>query len=373
MGPLHGIRVIEVEGIGPCPFAGMLLADMGADVVRIGRPRPSLFQSQFDVLHRGKRSAVLDLKSDRGRDALLKMVERADVVLEGYRPGVMERFGLGPEACLARNARVIFGRMTGWGQDGPMAQAAGHDINYIGLVGALHAIGRTGERPTVPLNLVADFGGGGVFLAFGVVAALVERASSGKGQVVDAAMIDGVAALMAPTLAGIQNGFWREERGANLLDSGAPFYDTYETSDGGFMAVGALEPQFYQALVDKLGIAAEAPPAGPHLAPPAWPPLREKLEAIFITRTRDEWTEVFQGLDACVTPVLSATEALEHPHHKKRGSFPSIGGVTHPRPAPRFSRTSPDTPSPATEYGSDTAAVLREYGLSDDEVALLCG
>ena len=367
MGPLSAVTVIEVEGIGPCPFAGMMLADLGATVIRVGRPKPSGLQAAFDVLNRGKKSIVLDLKTKEGTDTLLRLVEKADALIEGFRPGVMERLGIGPDVCLERNPKLVFGRMTGWGQDGPLAERAGHDINYIALTGALHAIGRKGERPTIPLNLVADFGGGGVLLAFGVLAALIERQSSGKGQVVDAAMVDGVSMLMSPVLSGMQTGFWSTNRGTNLLDSGAPFYDTYETSDGKHVAIGALEPQFYDLLITKLELT-DMPGSHEHFFPQNWPKLRETFEALFKTRTRDEWCELLMDEDVCFAPVLSGKELFGHPHHEARGSFVDVGGVTQPRPAPRFSRTVPDTPVACAERGADTADVLASFGLSPAEI-----
>jgi len=363
MGPLEGIRIVEIDGIGPCPFAGMLLADLGAEVIRVGRPEPSPLQASFDVFSRGKKSVVLDLKSPEGRNALLAIVKTADALIEGFRPGVMERLGVGPKACLEVNPRLVFGRMTGWGQSGPLAQIAGHDINYIALAGALHAIGRKGERPTVPLNLVGDFGGGGLLLAFGVLAALLETGKSGKGQVVDAAMVDGVAALMASVYAGMQQGFWSDRRGENLLDSGAAFYDVYETSDGKYISIGALEPQFYHVLVDKLGLE-DAPAPMEHLRPDKWQELRPKLEEIFRQRTRDDWCEVFEGTDACFAPVLATAEVFDHPHHVARKSFVDVAGVKHPVAAPRFSRTTPAPPKAASERGADTEDVLSECGVT---------
>jgi alpha-methylacyl-CoA racemase len=363
MGPLDGIRIIEIEGIGPCPFAGMLLADLGAEVICISRPEPSFLQASFDVMSRGKKSVVLDLKKPRGKEALLRIVETADALIEGFRPGVMERLGVGPEACLEANPRLVFGRMTGWGQEGPLAQRAGHDINYIALAGALHAIGRKGERPTIPLNLVGDFGGGGLLLAFGVVAALLEAQRSGKGQVVDAAMVDGVAALMASVYAGMQQGFWSDRRGENLLDSGAAFYDVYETRDGKYVSIGALEPQFYKDLLERLDLEGKAPPPGAHLNPALWNELRPTLEPIFRQKTRDEWCKVFEGSDACFAPVLSAAEAFVHEHHVARDSFVEIDGIKHPMPAPRFSRSKPAIPAPARERGADTEEILGECGI----------
>ena len=364
MGPLDGFRVIEIEGIGPCPFGGMLLADLGAEVIRVGRPEPSFLQANFDVMSRGKKSVTLDLKTQDGKEALLKLVETADALIEGFRPGVMERLGVGPEVCLEVNPRLVFGRMTGWGQDGPWAKRAGHDINYISLAGALHAIGHEGHRPTIPLNLVGDFGGGGLLLAFGVVTALLEAQRSGKGQVVDAAMVDGVAALMASIYAGMQQGFWSDRRGENLLDSGAAFYDVYETSDGKYVSIGALEPQFYKELLERLGLEAEAPPPGAHLNPAKWNELRPKLEELFRTKTRDEWCAVFEDSDACFAPVLATAEVFEHEHHVARGSFVDIDGIKHAVAAPRFSRTKPADPRPARDRGADNEAVFAECGIT---------
>mgnify|MGYP001820881156 CR=1 FL=1 len=364
MGPLDGIRIIEIEGIGPCPFAGMLLADLGAEVIRVGRPEPSFLQANFDVMSRGKKSVTLNLKDPAHKQALLKLIGTADALIEGFRPGVAERLGIGPEVCLEVNPRLVFGRMTGWGQDGPWAQRAGHDINYIALAGALHAIGHKGERPTLPLNLVGDFGGGGLLLAFGVVTALLETRNSGKGQVVDAAMVDGVAALMASVYAGMQQGFWSDKRGENLLDSGAAFYDVYETSDGKFVSIGALEPRFYKELVERLGLEGKAPAPMDHLNPAKWNELRPTLEALFRTKTRDEWCEVFEGSDACFAPVLAAAEVFEHEHHIARRSFVDVDGVKHAVAAPRFSRTKPADPRPARERGVDPEAILAEIGVT---------
>jgi alpha-methylacyl-CoA racemase len=364
MGPLDGFRIIEIEGIGPCPFAGMLLGDLGAEVIRVGRPEPSFLQATFDVMSRNKRSVTLDLKKPEGKEALLSMVKTADALIEGFRPGVMERLGVGPETCLEVNPKLVFGRMTGWGQEGPWAQRAGHDINYIALAGALHAIGHKGERPTVPLNLVGDFGGGGLLLAFGVVTALLETQKSGKGQVVDAAMVDGIAALMASIYAGMQQGFWSDKRGENLLDSGAAFYDVYETSDNKFVSIGSLEPQFYKELIEKLDLVGKAPGPGEHLNPAKWNELRPTLEALFKTKTRDEWCEVFEGSDACFAPVLAAAEVFEHEHHVARGSFVDLDGIKHAIAAPRFSRTKPDAPKPARERGADNESVFRECGIN---------
>lgn len=369
MGPLEGIRVIEIEGIGPCPFAGMLLADLGAEVIRVGRPGGLTFlQGRYDVLNRSKKSIHLDLKDSAARKALLRLVESADVLIEGFRPGVMERLGIGPEVCSEVNPRLVYGRMTGWGQDGPLSQRAGHDLNYIALSGALHAMGRKGERPAVPLNLVGDFGGGGMLLALGVLAALVERHRSGKGQVVDAAMADGVATLMASVYAAMQSGFWSDRRGENLLDSGAPFYDVYETKDGKHISIGSLEPQFYAELLEKLGHVEGAPPAGAHLTPNDWEKLRPSFEAIFRTKTRDEWCAVFEGSDACFAPVLTGAEAFEHPHHVARGTYTKVEGVSQAVAAPRFSRSKPALPVAARVQGADTEQVLRECGIDGEEL-----
>ena len=372
-GPLRGIRVLEVAGIGPGPFAAMVLADMGADVLRIDRAgsvrggdrgRPS-----GDLLNRGRRSVGVDLKHPEGVATVLRLVERADVLLEGFRPGVMERLGLGPDVCLARNARLVFGRMTGFGQEGPLAHAAGHDINYIALAGALAHIGRAGEKPLPPLNLVGDFGGGGMLLAFGVVAALVERATSGQGQVVDAAMVDGAALLMTMMHGFHQIGMWSDERGTNLLDTGAHFYDTYETADGKYVSVGSIEPQFYAELVRLAGLGGEELPG--QMDRGQWPALRERLAKIFRTKTRDEWCAVMEGSDVCFAPVLTMAEAAEHPHNRARETFIEVAGRRQPAPAPRFSRTPGAVRRPPPHPGQDTDAALADWGLSAEELAKL--
>jgi alpha-methylacyl-CoA racemase len=363
MGPLDGVRVIEIASLAPAPFGCMILSDLGADVLRVERPescapgRPD----PVDPLARGRRSIGLNLKDPAGTDLLLNLLERSDVLVEGFRPGVTERLGFGPDVCAERNPRLIYARMTGWGQDGPLAPTAGHDIDYIGISGALHPIGRAGERPVPPLNLVGDFGGGGMLLAIGVLAALVERQRSGLGQVVDAAMVDG-SALLTSFIYGLRaSGAWRDERGVNLLDGGAPFYDTYATADGEFVAVGALEAQFYAALLKGLGLDGTDLPAQMDMA--RWPTLREKFAATFATRTRDEWTEVFAGTDACVAPVLSPAEAPSHPHNAARGTFTDIGGITQPAPAPRFGRSAAERPAPPHRPGADTDEVLGADGL----------
>ncbi|WP_409181443.1 CaiB/BaiF CoA transferase family protein [Amycolatopsis sp. VS8301801F10] len=361
-GPLSGLKVVELAGIGPGPHACMVLADLGADVVRVERPSGSLDLSggKPDPLLRGRRSVAADLKTPEGRELVLRLATKADVLIEGLRPGVTERLGVGPDDCFACNPRLVYGRMTGWGQDGPLAQRAGHDINYLGLTGVLHAIGRAGERPVPPLNLVGDFGGGSMFLIAGVLAALWECARTGRGQVVDAAMVDGanVLAQMMWSLRGL--GSWSDERGTNLLDGGAPFYDTYVCADGRYVAVGSLEPQFYAALLDGLGLAAEDLP--PQLDRAGWPTLRAAFTRAFLTKTRDEWTEVFDGTDACVTPVLAPDEAPRHPHIAARSGLITLDGIVQPAPAPRFSRSTPDVPSSPPVPGADTEKVLADWG-----------
>ncbi len=336
---------MELAGIGPGPHAAMILADLGADVVRVERPSGGLEMTADapDVLARGRRRVAADLKDPAGQDAVLALAARADVLLEGYRPGVTERLGVGPQDCLARNPRLVYARMTGWGQHGPLAERAGHDINYLALSGALHAIGRSGERPVPPLNLVGDFGGGSMLLVVGVLAALWERGRSGRGQVVDAAMVDGASTLLAMVWSLLAGGAWVDERGANLLDGGAPFYDTYTCADGRHVAVGALEPKFYAELLAGLGLADE--PLSAQYDRVGWPRLRERFAAAFASRTRDEWAEVFAGTDACVAPVLALHEAAEHPHLASRSTLVESDGVRQPSPAPRFSRTPPELPS----------------------------
>ncbi|WP_132878477.1 CaiB/BaiF CoA transferase family protein [Tamaricihabitans halophyticus] len=357
-GPLAGLRVIELAGIGPGPHAAMQFADLGADVVRIERPSKG-DASPGDATLRGRRRAGVNLRDEEGKRLVLDLVERADVLLEGFRPGVTERLGLGPDDCFARNPRLIYGRMTGWGQHGPLAERAGHDINYIAMTGILHAIGRADQRPVPPLNMVGDFGGGSMFLLTGVLAALWERERSGKGQVVDAAMVDGAGVLSQMVWAFRGQGGWSDERGVNLLDGAAPFYDTYECADGRYMAVGSLEPQFYAALLDGLGLAdAELPAQGDR---DGWPILRKRFTEVFASRTRDEWTAVFEGTDACVAPVLTFAEAPTHPHAAERAGFLEIDGVTQPAPAPRFSRTVPAEPVAPAALDTEASAVLAEW------------
>jgi len=369
MGPLSGVRVIEIASLAPAPFGCMILADLGADVLRVDRAErcgPEA-RAPVDPLVRGRRSIGLNLKDPAAVELLLRLTEGADVLVEGFRPGVAERLGFGPQTCAERNPRLIFARMTGWGQDGPLAPTAGHDIDYIAISGALSMVGRAGEPPVPPVNLVGDFGGGGMLLALWILAALVERATSGRGQVVDAAMVDG-SALLTSFVYGLRViGSWQDSRGVNLLDTGAPFYDTYRTADGEYMAVGALEPQFYAALLAGLGLADAALP-GQHDRG-GWPVLRERFASAFAARTRAEWEDLFADSDACVSPVLSAAEAPVHPHARARKAFVEVGGVTQPAPAPRFSRNVADHPAPPPRPGADTDDVLASLGLAAAEVA----
>ena len=371
MGPLKGVTVIEIAGIGPGPFAAMSLADLGADVIRVERPGGSAISNaqepRLDFLNRGKRCIGVDLKQAEGVAAVLRLVERADALLEGNRPGVMERLGLGPDVCLEKNPALVFGRMTGWGQEGPMAPAAGHDINYIALAGALHPMGRAGEKPAIPLNLVGDFGGGGLLLAYGMVCALLEARNSGRGQVVDAAMIDGAATLMASTFAAAQAGFWREERGTNFLDGGAHFYEVYETADGKYVSLGAIEPQFYAALLEKLG--EDAAHFRNQWDMQNWPAMKEQMAQVMKRRTREEWDAVFADADVCYAPVLAMSEVRHHPHHQARGTFVDDGEFWQPAPAPRFSRTPGELRGPAAPIGAHTGEVLRDFGFSEEEIA----
>ncbi len=374
MGPLVGVKILEIAGIGPGPFAAMMLADMGAEVVRIDRAASvrgsNPKRTPQDILNRGRRSIGVDLKHPDGVATVLRMVDGADALLEGFRPGVMERLGLGPERCLARNPRLIYGRMTGFGQEGPLAQAAGHDINYISIAGALEAIGRQGEAPMPPLNLVGDFGGGGMLLAFGVACALVERSASGKGQVVDAAMIDGAALLMT-MLRGMQDsGAWRDERGTNMLDTGAHFYNVYETSDGKYVSVGSIEPQFYAELLRLTGLEDDEE-FSPQMDRSAWPVLKGRLEALFRSRTRNQWCEIMEGADVCFAPVLSMREAPTHPHNQARGTFVEFEGQMQPAPGPRLSRTPGAIAGPSAFPGQHTDEVLANWGFSDGEIGHL--
>jgi alpha-methylacyl-CoA racemase len=369
MGPLKGIKVIEIASIGPGPFCAMMLADMGAEVIRVDRLSAKGTGSRADVYLRGRRSVAVDLKQPAGVEAVLRLVERADALIEGFRPGVMERLGLGPELCLARNPRLVFGRMTGWGQTGPLANAAGHDINYIALSGALHAIGRRGEKPVPPLNLLGDFGGGGMMLAFGLVCGLLEARQSGKGQVIDAAMTDGSASLMAIIYQMKAAGRWSNTRESNMLDGGAHFYDTYECADGRYVAIGSIEPQFYAQLLETLGL--DDPAFQKQMSTRQWPELKAKLSAVFKTRTRDDWRALMEGTDICFAPVLDLDEAPRHPHNVARETFVEVEGVTQPAPAPRFNRTAPALQQPPAIAGEHTEAVLADWGFSVDEIGAL--
>lgn len=401
-GPLAGVRVVELAGLGPAPFCCMVLADLGAEVLRVHRPGPAATSAgsataaeddgiaaggatdrvraeagpadprwatgepnPYDVLNRSRHAVGVDLRNPDGIELVRRLVDDADVLVEGFRPGVAERLGLGPDELCGRDPRLVYGRMTGWGREGPLAPRAGHDLTYLALAGALAHIGREGQPPTPPLNLVADFGGGGMLLAVGVLAALVERATSGRGQVVDAAMVDGAALLMAPLFGAWASRFWQPERGTNLLDSGAPYYDVHECADGRFVAVAPLESQFFAEMVEGLGLSADDLP--PQSDASRWPELRERIAAAIATRSRDEWAEHFAGRDACVAPVLDMGEAPRHPHAVARGAFVRLGEVDHPAPAPRFGRTPPDEPTPALE-GEDPASVLGRWGVPAGEV-----
>ncbi|MDQ7910850.1 CaiB/BaiF CoA-transferase family protein [Phytohabitans sp. ZYX-F-186] len=360
-GVLGGVRVLELGGIGPGPHAAMMLADLGADVVRVEPPTPGvhLIPPADDAVLRNRRSIAVDLKSTPGRDMFLSLVDRADVLLEGFRPGVVERLGVGPAECLARNPRLVYGRMTGWGQSGPLARRAGHDINYLALTGALHAVGRPGAKPFPPLNLVGDLGGGSLFLVVGILAALFERERSGQGQIVDAAMVDGVSTLMAMYWSLTEHRLWSAEPGTHMTDGAAPFYNTYACADGRYVAVGAVEPPFYHALVTGLGLDPAALP--PQLDPDSWPDTTRRFEEIFVTRTRDEWAAHFADTDACVTPVLALNEVADHPHIQARGTVETVDERRQPAPAPRFSRHRPPPLRGPHVPGSDLAEVLRDW------------
>ncbi len=373
MGPIEGIKILEFAGIGPAPFAAMMLADMGAEVLRIDRPWELRINSPIepskDLLNRGRTSVGIDLKNPNGVEAVFELLKTADALIEGYRPGVMERLGLGPDICLEKNPRLVYGRMTGWGQDGPLAHAAGHDINYIALAGVLNAIGRKGEAPVPPLNLVGDFGGGGMLLAFGILCALLEREKSDRGQVVDAAMVDGAAILMTMFHGFRAMGIWEDERGTNFLDGGAPFYDVYECKDGEFISLGALEPQFYAKLFDLLGISREDLPD--QMDRSQWPGIKELVAHTVLTKTRKEWQDLLEGSDACFAPVLNMDEAAEHPHNVERKTFIEIDGVRQPAPAPRFSRTIPEVSRPPPNPGQNTDEALRKWGFTEEKIQSL--
>jgi alpha-methylacyl-CoA racemase len=372
VGPLNGVKVVELAGLGPAPFAGTLLSDMGAEVVRVERAElvdRAQSPTGFVVDARGRRDIGIDLKHPDGQECVLRLVERADVLIEGFRPGVTERLGVGPDACLARNPRLVYGRMTGWGQTGPLAHSAGHDINYISIAGALAHFGRAGEAPVPPLNMIGDYGGGGMFLAFGVVCGLLEAKTSGLGQVIDAAMVDGTAFLMSAIWGMRELGAWSEERGVNVLDTGAPYYNVYETADGGWVSVGAIEGQFYVQLLERLGLPVDD--FLPQMDRSRWPALKTALTAVFKSKTRDEWTELLEGTDVCFAPVLSWSEAPRHPHNRARSAFVSVKRVEQPAPAPRFSRTEPAVQGSARMPGADTDAVLADWGFGPDEIAAL--
>lgn len=371
MGPLEGMKILEVGGIGAAPFCGYMLSDMGADILRIdfkGRPR-SFLKAKYDVLYRNRRSISIDLKNPAGVKAVLRLIEQSEALIEGFRPGVMERLGIGPEVCFKRNPRLVFGRMTGWGQEGPLSQAAGHDINYIALAGTLHAIGRPGEKPVPPINLIGDFGGGGMLLAFGIMCAVYEVRKSGKGQVVDAAMIDGAAALTAVFYGMSAAGEWSDQHGTNLLDGGAHFYDTYETADGKWVSIGSLEPQFYELLLKYTGI--DDPKFQPQANRERWPELKEKIAEVFKSKTRDEWCKIMEGTDVCFAPVLSFEEAVNHPHNIARNTFVAVEEVMQPAPTPRFSRTQPEIKWAPPNPGEHTESALADWGFDAGELKTL--
>lgn len=377
MGPLKGFKVIELAGIGPAPMCAMLLSDLGAEVLRIDRTADAglgiAMKTKYSLLNRGRRSIALDLKRPEATETVLRLVGQADALIEGFRPGVMERLGLGPDVCLARNPRLVYGRMTGWGQDGPLASAAGHDINYIALSGALHSIGRRGEAPVPPLNLIGDFGGGALYLAFGVVTGLLEAQKSGRGQVVDTAMVDGAASLMTAIYGMHGSGIWSDERGTNILDTGAHYYDVYETKDGKHISIGSIETKFYDELLRLSGLKREE--LAPQNDRKSWPQMKDRVAALFKTKTRDEWCAIMEGSDICFAPVLSMTEAPNHPHNKHRGTFVEQDGVVQPAPAPRFSRTPGAIQRPPAQPGEHTEEALRDWGFSAPELEKLraCG
>ncbi len=377
MGALSGYRVIELAGIGPAPMCAMMLSDMGAEVLRIDRTADAglgiAMETKYNLLNRGRRSVAFDLKRPEAAEALLRLVERADALIEGFRPGVMERLGIGPDQCLARNPRLVYGRMTGWGQEGPLAHAAGHDINYIALAGALHSIGRAGETPVPPLNLVGDFGGGALYLALGIVTGLLEAQKSGKGQVVDTAMVDGVASLMTAIYGMRGAGVFTDNRGENMLDTGAHFYDAYETSDGKYICIGSIEAKFYEELLRLSGLKGEELPR--QLDRKSWPAMKERIAKLFRTKTRDEWCRIMEGSDVCFAPVLSMEEAPRHPHNRQRATFVEENGVIQPAPAPRFSRTPSAIQRPPARPGEHTEEALRDWGFSASDLERLraCG
>jgi alpha-methylacyl-CoA racemase len=373
MGPLAGLKVVEMAGIGPAPFCAMLLADMGAEVIRIDRlvasdigiPVPP----KFDLLNRSKRSIAIDLKSEQGKETVLGLIEKADVLIEGFRPGVMERLGLGPDICLAKNPGLVYGRMTGWGQDGPLSQAAGHDLNYIALTGALNAMGRAGEVPAIPLNLVGDFAGGSLYLAMGILAAIYSVKNGGQGQVVDAAIVDGTANLLSLMYSYWQMGGWSLQRGTNIVDSGAPFYEVYETSDGRYITIAAVEKKFYLELIERIGLSGQdLPKQG---SAKDWPQLKQRFSELFKTRTQKEWCEILEGTDACFAPVLDIEECIAHPHNSFRKIHLEIDGVINPAPAPRFSHTPSEISKTPSAIGEDSSEILADWGYSNDEIERL--
>lgn len=376
-GPLSGYRIIEIAGIGPGPFAAMMLADMGAEVIRVERAQAvkgaAPATAHWDTLLRGRKNIAIDLKNSQGVEALLQLVEKADAIIEGFRPGVMERLGIGPTECAKRNPKIVFGRMTGWGQDGPYAPLAGHDINYIALAGALAHFSRAGEAPVPPLNMVGDFGGGGMFLAFGVVCALLEAQKSGKGQVVDAAMIDGSATLMSMFWAFKSIGMFNENApGTNLLDTGAHFYDVFQCQDNKYISIGSIEPQFYALLLEKTGLTDD-PAFAQQMDSSQWPTLKAKLQDVIKQKSQAQWCAIMEGTDVCFAPVLTMTEATQHPHHIARNTFIDIAGVTQPAPAPRFSRTAPQIPTPPAHAGQHSTQILHEWGISNINELLASG
>jgi len=368
MGALSGFKIIELSGIGPGPLCGMLLSDLGADVIRIDRSHTTMPQSEakFDITGRNKKSICLNLKDNDSKEIFFKLIEDADALIEGYRPGVTEKLGIGPDECLKVNPRLVYGRITGWGQDGPLSQAAGHDINYIALAGALFSIGQKDSKPSIPINLIGDYAGGTMFLAYGVCAALLSVSKTGKGQVVDAAMIDGVSSLLTILYSLSQSGIWKvNEKGSNLFDGGSPFYQVYETKDNKYVSVGSLEPQFYQLLVQKLNLNEEF---SNQMDMSKWPNLINKLEGLFKTKTQNEWSELLENTDVCYAPVLSIDEARNHPHMKSRNSFISIDDVIQPSPAPRFSKTNSESPKKAPKVGENNEEILLEIGYTKDEI-----
>jgi alpha-methylacyl-CoA racemase len=370
MGALDGLRVIEMAGLGPAPFCSMMLADMGAEVLRIDRMTAAdlgvAFPPHLDLLNRNKRSAAMDLKHAEGLSSVLTLIGKADVLIEGFRPGVMEKVGLGPEVCLRGNPRLVYGRMTGWGQDGPLASAAGHDLNYIALSGALNSIGHKGQAPAIPLNLIGDFGGGALYLAVGILAALFEARKSGKGQVVDAAIVDGVASMMTLQYGFKQLGRWSEARGEGMINGGAPYYDVYETSDGLYVSIAAVEKRFYQELLERIGLAEENLPKQNNQS--SWEQLRARLKEVFKTRTRKQWCDILEGTDACFAPVLDMDDCVTHPHNVARRIFVEVDGVLNPAPAPRFSRTPSELKYPPHAAGADTRQALVDWGFRNEQI-----